>query len=189
MDFVLGLPHIQHGFHFIFVVVDWFFKIVHFIPCKKTSDAICVAQLFFERFIVYMGFLGRLCLIVYTLCESFLVHLMAHGEYLTQFQQCLPSSYRWQTEVVNRSLGNLLRSLVGDHPKAWIQRLLQAVFAHNHDLNRSTGFRPFQVMYGLIPRGPLDLMTLPIKIRTHSTAQELIDQLRQTHQKALISLF
>ncbi|GKD01621.1 putative reverse transcriptase domain-containing protein, partial [Tanacetum coccineum] len=42
------------------------------------------------------------------------------------------------------SLGNLLRCLVGDHVKAWDQKLCQAEFAHNHAVNRSTGFSPFQ---------------------------------------------
>ncbi|GJV31416.1 reverse transcriptase domain-containing protein [Tanacetum coccineum] len=42
------------------------------------------------------------------------------------------------------SLGNLLRCLVGDHVKAWNQKLCQAEFAHNHAVNRSTGFSPFQ---------------------------------------------
>nr|GFC79951.1 hypothetical protein [Tanacetum cinerariifolium] len=51
-----------------------------------------------------------------------------------------------QTEVVNRSLGNLLRSLVGDHPKAWDQKLPQAEFAHNHAVNRSTGLSPNHVL-------------------------------------------
>ncbi|GJS71809.1 putative reverse transcriptase domain-containing protein [Tanacetum coccineum] len=38
----------------------------------------------------------------------------------------------------------------------------QAEFAHNHAINRSTGFSPFQVVYSAQPRGPLDLMTLPV---------------------------
>ncbi|KAH7568724.1 hypothetical protein JRO89_XS06G0037300 [Xanthoceras sorbifolium] len=49
-----------------------------------------------------------------------------------------------QTEVVNRSLGNLLRCLVGDNACAWDQKISQAEFAHNHAVNRSTGFSPFQ---------------------------------------------
>ncbi|GKB70409.1 putative reverse transcriptase domain-containing protein [Tanacetum coccineum] len=49
-----------------------------------------------------------------------------------------------QTKVVNKSFGNLLRCLVCDHVKAWDQNLCQAEFAHNHAVNRSIGFSPFQ---------------------------------------------
>ena len=65
-----------------------------------------------------------------------------------------------QTEVVNMSLGNLLRSLVGENSRMWDRVLAQAEFAYNDSPNRSTGLSPFQILYVMHPRGVHELRDL-----------------------------
>jgi hypothetical protein len=65
-----------------------------------------------------------------------------------------------KTKVVNKSLGNLLRSRVTEHHSQWDHILPQEEFAYNDSPNRSAGKSPFQILYGMQPRGIYKLRDL-----------------------------
>jgi len=67
-----------------------------------------------------------------------------------------------QTEVVNRTrtLGHLLRCLVGENLKTWDLILPMAEFTYNGSVNRTICLSPFEIVYGFKLRQSIDLVPM-----------------------------
>ncbi|KAL1569754.1 hypothetical protein AAHA92_01193 [Salvia divinorum] len=74
-----------------------------------------------------------------------------------------PQTYG-QTEVVNHSLGTLLRALVFENKTSWEECLPIAEFAYNRTLHSTTQLSPFEVVYGFNPLTPLDLSMVDLSL-------------------------
>ena len=113
MDFILGLPKTQRGNDSIYVVLVTFSKMAHFIACRKTSDTTNIDNLFFSEIVRLHGlpvsivsyrdtkFVGNFWR---TLWKKLGANLSFSSAYHPQTDE--------HTKVVNRNLGNTLRSLV-----------------------------------------------------------------------------
>ena len=183
MDFMVGLPHSPKGNDYIFVVVDCFSKMAHFIPCKKIHDAVQISQLFFDHVVKLHG-------IPRTIMSD------KDVKFLSGFWKCLWAKFGTkllfsttahpqtdgQTEVVNRTLRNILRALVNKNQKSWEDCLSTAEFAYNRTSHSTTKQSPFFVVYGFEPLTSLDLSVLPLDIALDLDAENRVQKVREVHE-------
>jgi translation initiation factor IF-1 len=162
MDFVLGLPRTKRGSDSVFVVVDHFSKMAHFIPCHKTDNASHVAGLFFTEIVCLHGVPNT---IVYDRDAKFLSHFWRTlwfklGTKLLFSTTCHPQT-NGQTEVVNRTLSTMLRAVLKDNLRLAEECLPHIEFAYNRSIHSTTKLSSFMVVYGFNSRAPIDFLPLP----------------------------
>jgi hypothetical protein len=162
MDFVLGLPITKRGRDSIFVVVDHFPKMAHFIPCHKSDNASHIADLFFSEIV---GLHGVPNTIVLDRDAKFLSHFwrilwLKLGIKLLYSTTCHPQT-DGQTEVVNHTLSTILCAILKSNLKLWEECLPHIEFVYNKSVHSTTKVCPFQVAYGYNPHAPIDLLPSP----------------------------
>jgi len=184
MDFVLGLPISKHGHDSIFVVVDRFSIMAHFIPCHKTDDASHVANLFFREIVRLHGVPRT---IVSDRDVKFMSYLwktlMAKLSVKLLFSSASHPQTDGQTKVVNQSLGTLLRVLIKKNLKDWEECIPHAEFAYNRAKHSTTKMSPFMIVYGFEPLIALDILPLPLHEHMNMDAEKRAQAMKKLHEE------
>jgi hypothetical protein len=189
MDFVLGLPRTKRGRDSIFVIVDRFSKMTHFIPCHKIDDATNIANLFFREIVRLHGVPRS---IVSDRNVKFLSYFWKVlwgklGTKLLFFTTCHPQT-DGQTEVVNRTLTQLLHTVVHKNLKTREDCLPFFEFAYNRAMHSTTSYSLFKIVYGFNPLTPLDLMPLPIDGRSSLDGQKKAELVKSLHERVRLQI-
>ena len=157
MDFVTGLPKSQKGNDAIFVVIDQFSKVAHFLPVKETITASQLANLYISRIVSLHGIpkeisSDRGSIFTSKFWDSFQEAMGTHITWSTAYH---PQS-QGQVERVNQILEDMLRACVISFGKKWEESLPYAEFSYNNSYQASLKMAPFEVLYGRKCRTPLN---------------------------------
>ncbi|XP_057550663.1 uncharacterized protein LOC130828721 [Amaranthus tricolor] len=189
MDFMVALPKTKRGKDAIMVVVDRFSKMSHFIACNKTDDAQNIAKLYFAEVVRLHGVPKT---IVSDRDSKFLSHFWKTLWRMLGTKLLFSTAYHpqtdGQTEVTNRTLGNMLRALVTKNIWEWDLKLCYAEFAYNRAPSCSTKHTPFECVYGTNPLLPTSLIDLPLCDSKQVEAEDLIQQMEAIHQQVYANL-
>jgi hypothetical protein len=184
MDFVLGLQMTRKKRDSIFVVIHRFSKMAHFIPCNKSDDASHFANLFFREILRLHG-------VPKTIVSDRDVKFVSYfwktlwaklGTKLLFSTTCHPQTDE-QTEVVNRTLSMLLRTMVKKNLKDCEECLPHVEFAYNRAVHSTTNLCPFEIVYAFKPIAMIDLLPLPLQERTNMEASERAAYIKKIHEK------
>lgn len=191
IDFTL-LEKSSDGKENLLVVTDVFSKFAQAYPTvdqKATTVARVLTEQWFYTYGVpqcihtYQGrqFEGEL---FQRLCQLYGIHKSRTSPYHPEGNG--------QCERFNRTLHDLLRTLPSEKKKRWPQHLPHVLFAYNTTAHQSTGFSPYELMFGRKPILPLDslLGTVdpPSELTTEEWVREHQEQLSAVYRQARINL-
>lgn len=186
MDFVVQLPPSQ-GYDAIYVCVDRFTKMAHFVPTRSEIAAEGTADLYLRNVFKNHGLpedivSDRGTQFVAKFARRLLELLDVKGNRSTAYH---PQS-DGQTERTNQMMEQYLRIYCDYHQDDWSQLLPLAEFAYNNAKNVSTGVSPFYANYGYHPRATLKI--LPSENNENPAAEAYVNKVRRVHEELRTTL-
>jgi hypothetical protein len=95
---------------------------------------------------------------------------------------------RYQTFIFNRTLAQLLRTVIQKNLKTWEDCLPFIEFAYNRNMNTTTSYSPFEIVYGFNPLSHLDLIPLPIDERSSLDGHRKAELVKSIHERVQLQI-
>ena len=157
MDIVGPLPRSRLGNRYILVLCDYGTRCPEAVPLRNI-DAEHVA----EELVKVFARVGIPSEILTDQGTNFMSKLLSEVYRLLSVKAIRTSPYHPQTdglvERFNQTLKAMLRKVADDDGKDWDRLLPYVLFAYREVPQASTGFSPFELLYGRPVRGPLDVL-------------------------------
>jgi hypothetical protein len=178
------LPPTANRNRYILVVVDHFTKFVQAYALRDQT-----APTFAECLVNYFFTFGLPTSILTDQGPSFQSNLLREIYIQLDINQLRTTPYHpetdGQTERMNQTIKQMIRTTVEDHQEDWDLHLNRLVFVINSSVNRATKHTPFELLFGRPPRIPIDLLspsTLDFEFDTESYAVYLKNKLLSLFQ-------
>jgi len=91
-------------------------------------------------------------------------------------------------ERFNGTLKTMLKRLMTDRPKDWDRYLTGALFAYREIPQASTGFAPFELLFGRVPRGPAQLLYESWSGQTDNSPAQAVSDYVSTLKQSLTEM-
>lgn len=187
IDFTVLEP--SKGKENVLVMTDVFTKFTQAVTTsdqKASTVALCLIQQWFHHY----GVPDR---IHSDQRRNFESDIIVHFCKIYDIQKSKTTAYHpegnGQTERLNRTLHNLLRTLPPQKKKLWPDNLFDVTFVYNVSPNSSTGYSPFFLFFGRKPKIPVDFIVSSTLSDSVSDSDVNYDEYIQEHRKSVSELF
>jgi transposase InsO family protein len=179
MDY-LSLEPSKGGCANILVITDHFTRYAVAIPTRNQTAKV-TAKVLFENFIVHYGFMERLHS---DQGRNFESQIVAHLCNLAGIEKSRTTPYHpmgnGMTERFNQSLLNMLGTLEEEQKIDWKAYVAPLVHAYNCTRHESTGYAPYELMFGRLPKLSIDVY---LGIQGKSTGEEYCEYVNKLRQR------
>ncbi|XP_078239148.1 uncharacterized protein LOC144585818 [Pogona vitticeps] len=188
VDIVGPLPKAtKRGNRFILTIVDHATRYPEAIPLTNIETNTVA-----DALVGYMSRMGFASEIITDLGASFTSKLMKRLWQICGIKHKETTAYHPEsnglTEKFNGTLMRMIRAYLAENPNNWDQKLQSLLFAYRSVPQASTGFSPFELLFGRRVKGPLDLIKQNWEQITQDDPQDVvtyIDSLRKDLKRNL----